>query len=57
MDENAAAYGAEEGGVKVEGAVEGFPSGEEGSNGGLAEKVEGDFGLREEFVPQVVWKV
>ena len=54
MDENAAAYGAEGGGVEVEGAVEGFPSGEEGSNGGLAEKVEGEFGLREEFVPQVV---
>ena len=54
MDENAAAYGAEGGGGEVEGAVEGFPSGEEGSDGGLAEKVEVDFSLREEFVPQVL---
>ena len=44
-------YGAEGGGVKVEGAVEDFPSREEGSDGGLAEKVEGEFGLREDFVP------
>ena len=56
MDENAAAYEAEGGGVEVEGAVEGFPSGEEGSDGGLAEKVEGDFDMREEFIPQVVWE-
>ena len=56
MYEDAAAYGAEGGGVGVEGAVEGFPSREEGSNGGLAEKVEGEFGLREEFVPKVVWE-
>ena len=56
MDENAAAYGAEGGGVEVEGAVKGLPSGEEGSDGGLAEKVEGEFGLREEFFPQVVWE-
>ena len=56
MDENAAAYGAEGGGIEVEGAVEGFPSGEERSDGGLAEKVEGEFGLREEFVSQVVWE-
>ena len=54
---NSAAYGAEGGGIKVEGAVEGFPSGEEGSDGGQAEKVEVEFGLREEFVPQVVWEV
>ena len=39
MYEDAAAYGAEGDGVKVEGAIEGFPSGEEGSDGGLAEKV------------------
>ena len=50
-DEDAAAYEAEGGGVDVEGAIEGLPSGEEGSNGGLEEKVEGKFGLREEFVP------
>ena len=37
-----AAYGAEGGGVEVERAVEGFPGREEGSDGGLAEKVEGE---------------
>ena len=51
MYEDAAAYGAEGGGVEVEGAIEGFLSREEGSDGGLKEKVEGEFGLREEFVP------
>ena len=51
MNEDAAAYGAEGGGVKVEGAIEVFPSGKEGIDGGLAEKVEGEFGLREEFFP------
>ena len=51
MYEDAAAYGAKGGGVKVEGAIEGFPSGEEGRYGGMAEKVEGEFGLWEEFVP------
>ena len=54
MYEDAAAYGAKGGGVEVEEAIEGFPIGEEGRNGGLAEKVEGEFGLQEEFVPQVV---
>ena len=49
--EDAAAYGAEGGGVEVEGSIEGFPSREEGSDVGLAEKVEGDFGLRENFFP------
>ena len=57
MDENSSAYGAEGGGVEVEGTVEGFPGREEGSDGGLAEKFEGEFGLREEFVPHVVWEV
>ena len=33
MYEDVAAYGSEGGGVEVEGAVEGFPSGEEGSDG------------------------
>ena len=42
------------GGIEVEGAVEGFPGREEGSDGGLAEKVEGELGLREEFVSQVI---
>ena len=51
MYEDVAAYGAEGSGVEVEGAIEGFPSREEESDGGLAEKVEGEFGLREEFVP------
>ena len=51
MNENAASYGAEGGGVKVEGDMEVFPSENEGSDGGLAEKVEGEFDLREEFVP------
>ena len=51
MNEDAASDGAEGGGVKVEGAIEVFLSGKEGSDGGLAEKVEGKFGLREEFVP------
>ena len=51
MHADAAAYGAKGGVVEVEGAIEVFPSGEEGSDGGLAEKVEGEFGLREEFVP------
>ena len=56
MDENSTAYGDEGGGVEVEGAVEGFPDREEESDGGLEDKVEGEFGLREEFVPQVVWE-
>ena len=40
VDEYAASDGAEGGGVEVEGAIEVFPSGSEGGNGGLAEKVE-----------------
>ena len=51
MYEEAAAYGAEGVGFEVEGDIEVFPSREEGSDGGLAEKVEGEFGLWEEFVP------
>ena len=51
MNEGAEAYGAEGGGVEVEGAIEVLPSGKEGSDGGLEEKVEGEFGLREEFFP------
>ena len=51
MYEDLAAYVAEGGGVRVEGAIEGFLSREEGSDGGLAEKVEENFGLREEFFP------
>ena len=51
MYEDAASYGAEGGGVKVEGAIVVFSSGKEESDGGLVEKVEGEFGLREEFVP------
>ena len=51
VDEYAVSDGAEGGGVKVEGAIEVSPSGKEGSDGGLEEKVEGEFGLQEEFVP------
>ena len=51
MYEYVAAYGSERGGVEVERAVEGFLSGKEGCDSGLAEKVEGEFGLQEEFVP------
>ena len=51
MYEDAAAYGAKADGIEVDGAIEVFKSGEEGSDGGLAEKVEGEFVLREEFVP------
>ena len=51
MYEDVAAYRAEGGGVEVEGVIEVFPCGKEGSDGGLAEKVEGEFGLRGEFVP------
>ena len=50
MNEDAAAYGDKGGGVEFEGAIELLPSGKEGSDGGMAEKVEGDIGLREEFV-------
>ena len=41
MYEEVSAYGAEGGGVEVEGAIEVFTSGKEGSDGGLAGKVEG----------------
>ena len=51
VDEYAVSYGAEGGGVKVEGAIKVFPSGSEGGEGGLTEKVEGELSLREEFVP------
>ena len=40
MYEDAAAYGAEGGGVEVEGAIEVFPSGCEGGESGLEEEVE-----------------
>ena len=51
VDEYAESDWAKRGGVKVEGAIEVFPRGSEGGNGALAEKVEGELGLREEFVP------
>ena len=50
MYEDAASDGAEGGGVEVKGDIEVFPSGKEGSDGGLEEKVEGELSLRE-FVP------
>ena len=40
VDEYAASDGAEGGGVEVEGAIEVFPSGYEGGDGGLAEEAE-----------------
>ena len=51
MNEYAASDGAKGGGVEVEGGIEVFPSGSEGSDGGLAKRVKGELGLREEFVP------
>ena len=51
MDECAASDGAEGGGVEVEGAIEVFPSVSGGGDGGMSEKVEGELGLREVFVP------
>ena len=39
------------GGVEVEGSIEFFPSGNEGNDGRLSEKVEGELGLWEEFFP------
>ena len=50
MDEYVASDGADGVGVEIEGAIEVFPSGSEGGDGGLAEKVEGELGLREDFV-------
>ena len=50
MNEYAASDGAEGGGVEVEGAIEVFPSGSEGGDGGLAENFEGELSLWEEFV-------
>ena len=51
MNKELASDGAKRGGIDVEGDIDGFPRGKEGSNGGLAEKVKGEFSLREEFVP------
>ena len=44
MNEYTASNGDDGGGVEVEGAIEVFPSGSEGSNGGLAEKIERELG-------------
>ena len=54
VDEDAAADGDEGGGVKVEGSVEVLPCGREGGDGGLAEEVERELGLRGDLFPQVV---
>ena len=51
VDDYSTSDGAKGIGVKVEGAIEVLPSGSEGGNGGLAEKVEGELGLREGLVP------
>ena len=44
-------------GVKVEGAVGVFPGIHVWGKGGLAEEVQGEFGLREELVPEKVGEV
>ena len=51
VDDGGVSYGAQRGGIKVERAVEVFPSRNGGGEGGLVEKVEGEFCLGEEFVP------
>ena len=50
VDEYVASDGSEGDGVKVERAIEVFPSGSEGIDGGLADKVEVELGLRKDIV-------
>ena len=52
--DNRASHGAWWGDIVVERAVEVFPSGNGRGEGGLAEKVKGEFCLGEKFVPEVV---
>ena len=54
MDDDRAADWDDGGGVKVEGSVEVFPGRHVRGKGGLAEEVQGEFGLREELVPEEV---
>ena len=54
MDGDAAADGAKGVGVEVEGDIEVLPYGRDGGDGGLAEELEQELGLREELVSQVV---
>ena len=52
MDDDWAADWANGGGVKVEGTVEVFPGRHVRGKGGMAEEVQGEFGLREELVSE-----
>ena len=52
MDNDRAADWNDGGGVKFEGAVEVFPGRHVCGKGGLAEEVQGEFCLREEFFPE-----
>ena len=54
MDDERAANWSDGGGIKVEGAVEVFPGIYIRGKGGLVEEVQGEFGLREELVPEEV---
>ena len=57
MDDERAANWSGGGGIKVEGAVEVFPGIYIRGKGGLVEEVQGEFGLREELVPEEVGEV
>jgi len=54
VDDDWTSHGAQRGGIIVEGSMEVFPGGKGRGKGGLAEEVEGEFCLGEEFIPQVV---
>ena len=54
VDDNGASHGAKRCCIIVERAVEVFPSGNGRGEGGLVEKVKGEFCLGEKFVPEVV---
>ena len=41
---------------KLKGLLKASQAERRGGGGGLVEKVEGEFGLREEFIPQVFWE-
>ena len=54
MDDDRAANWVDEGGVKVEGAIEVFPERHVRGKGVMADEVQGELGLREELVPEKV---
>ena len=54
MDDDQASNWTDGGGVEVEGAVEVFPGRHVRGKGGMAEEVQGEFGLKEEFSPEEV---